>query len=55
MRDGPCRRGQKILYAWAKNAPPLDLPAGVGVAIGDEAQGPAFLSLQVHYSHPFDG
>lgn len=26
----PCKRGSQILYGWAKDAPSLELPEGVG-------------------------
>ncbi|GMR53354.1 hypothetical protein PMAYCL1PPCAC_23549 [Pristionchus mayeri] len=49
--------GAHILYAWARNAPNLELPKGVGFAIGDSSgeSGIKYLVLQVHYAAPFAG
>ena len=44
----PCKNGQKILYAWAKNAPRLDLPEGVGFKVGGKDSDVNYLVLQVH-------
>lgn len=41
---------QKILYAWARDAPRLDLPSGVGFKVGKNSQ-TKYLVLQVHYAH----
>jgi len=46
----PCRSGQQILYAWAKNAPKLDLPRDVGFKVGGQKAEIKFLVLQVHYA-----
>jgi len=46
----PCRSGQQILYAWAKNAPRLDLPRDVGFKVGGPKAEIKFLVLQVHYA-----
>ena len=43
----PCKNGQKILYAWAKNAPKLDLPEGVGFKVGGRDSDVNYLVLQV--------
>jgi len=55
----PCKNGQKILYAWAKNAPKLDLPEGVGFKVGGRDSDVNYLVLQVHYASvdniPADG
>ena len=40
----------RIVYAWAKNAPPTVLPKDVGLRIGAESN-IKFLVLQVHYAH----
>ena len=45
----PCARGQQILYAWAKNAPRLDLPRDVGFRVGGGGD-IKYLVLQVHYA-----
>jgi len=46
----PCQSGQEIIYAWAKNAPELSLPPGVGFKVGGPKSGIEFLVLQVHYA-----
>ena len=45
----PCKNGQKILYAWAKNAPRLDLPEGVGFKVGGKDSDVNYLVLQVQF------
>lgn len=47
---GPCRSGQQIIYAWARNAPRLDLPSGVGFKVGGPGADIKYLVLQVHYA-----
>ena len=42
------RSGKKILYAWAKNAPKLDLPEGVGFKVGGPTSDIKYLVLQVY-------
>ena len=42
----PCS-GQEIIYAWAKNAPALTLPPGVGFKVGGPDSNINFLVLQV--------
>ncbi|XP_064543590.1 peptidylglycine alpha-hydroxylating monooxygenase [Drosophila montana] len=46
---GPQSHSQ-ILYAWARDAPKLDLPPGVGFKVGKNSP-TKYLVLQVHYSH----
>lgn len=47
---GPtCAKGPQIIYAWARDAPPLSLPEGVGFKIGGNS-GIKYLVLQVHYA-----
>jgi len=46
----PCRSGQEVIYAWAKNAPELTLPEDVGFKVGGSKSGIKFLVLQVHYA-----
>lgn len=47
---GPtCASGAQIVYAWARDAPPLKLPEGVGFKIGGDS-GIRYLVLQVHYA-----
>ncbi|XP_043241915.1 peptidylglycine alpha-hydroxylating monooxygenase-like [Amphibalanus amphitrite] len=49
-RTGPvCRGANKIIYAWAKNAPKLVLPDGVAFKIGGATK-VKYLTLQVHYA-----
>ncbi|ODM93542.1 Peptidylglycine alpha-hydroxylating monooxygenase [Orchesella cincta] len=49
-----CSEGQqRILYAWAKNAPSLILPEDVGFEIGGKS-GIASLVLQLHFGDPHD-
>lgn len=51
LPEGPtCARGSAIIYAWAKDAPKLVLPEGVGFKVGGQS-GINFLVLQVHYAH----
>ncbi|KAK8781029.1 hypothetical protein V5799_017631 [Amblyomma americanum] len=44
-----CAEGPQIIYAWARDAPPLTLPRGVGFKIGGNS-GIRYLVLQVHYA-----
>ncbi|XP_034949913.1 peptidylglycine alpha-hydroxylating monooxygenase [Chelonus insularis] len=46
----PCSDGSEILYAWARDAPKLVLPDGVGFKIGQKSP-IKYLVLQVHYAH----
>ena len=39
----------QILYGWAKDAPKLELPEGVGFKVGGESD-IKYLVLQVHYA-----
>ncbi|XP_013188764.1 peptidylglycine alpha-hydroxylating monooxygenase [Amyelois transitella] len=48
----PCRSGSQIVYAWARNAPSLQLPQDVGFLIGRDSP-IKYLVLQVHYMHKF--
>ncbi len=54
----PCSSKPQILYAWAKDAPKLELPEDVGFRIGKDSD-VKYLVLQVHYSSldhiPADG
>uniref|UniRef100_A0A5S6QDL4 Peptidylglycine monooxygenase n=1 Tax=Trichuris muris TaxID=70415 RepID=A0A5S6QDL4_TRIMR len=43
-----------ILYAWARNAPPLEMPPSVGVPIGGNSS-IDYLVLQMHYNLQFIG
>ncbi|XP_063990297.1 peptidylglycine alpha-hydroxylating monooxygenase [Diachasmimorpha longicaudata] len=47
---GPCSEGSEILYAWARDAPDLILPEGVGFKVGGDSP-IDYLVLQVHYAH----
>lgn len=44
-----CAEGSQIIYAWARDAPPLELPKGVGFKVG-KGSGINYLVLQVHYA-----
>eukprot|EP00794_Sanderia_malayensis_P009678 gene9678-10665_t len=46
---GECKGGQKIIYAWAKNAKAVKMPKGVGFAIGGHT-GIDYIVMQVHYA-----
>ncbi|CAH0405643.1 unnamed protein product [Chilo suppressalis] len=48
----PCRTGSQIVYAWARDAPSLQLPEGVGFLIGQDSA-IKYLVLQIHYMHHF--
>ena len=39
------------MYAWAKDAPPAELPDEVGFKVGEDYP---YLVFQVHYAHPLD-
>ncbi|KAG8187615.1 hypothetical protein JTE90_027026 [Oedothorax gibbosus] len=49
-RGPTCKTGSQIVYAWAKDAPPLQLPEGVAFKVG-KGTGINHLVLQVHYAH----
>merc|ERR1719427_141237 len=44
----PCESGSQIIYAWAMDAPELNLPEGVGFRVGADST-IQYLVLQVHY------
>lgn len=46
----PCQDESEIIYAWARNAPALNLPEGVGFKVG-KGSPMRYLVLQVHYAH----
>ena len=50
LRGPTCSAGSQVIYAWAKDAPPLKLPEGVGFRVGKDT-GINYLVLQVHYAH----
>ncbi|XP_041463852.1 peptidylglycine alpha-hydroxylating monooxygenase-like [Lytechinus variegatus] len=50
MTAPPCSVGSQILYAWAMDAPPLELPKDIGFGVGGDT-GIDYLVLQVHYAH----
>ncbi|KJH50594.1 copper type II ascorbate-dependent monooxygenase domain protein [Dictyocaulus viviparus] len=52
-RAPTCKSNPAILYAWAKNAPELNLPKGVGFRVGGDS-GINFLVMQVHYMEERD-
>lgn len=45
----PCAEGSQIIYAWARDAPKLDLPKGVAFKVGGRTE-IQYLVLQVHYA-----
>jgi len=45
----PCGKGSQIIYAWAMDAPKLELPTGVGFRVGADSK-VKYLVLQVHYA-----
>ncbi|XP_055489240.1 peptidyl-glycine alpha-amidating monooxygenase B isoform X3 [Leucoraja erinacea] len=47
-RYGTCLREAAIMYAWARNAPPTQLPADVAFRVGGNT-GINYIVLQVHY------
>ncbi|GBN28555.1 Peptidylglycine alpha-hydroxylating monooxygenase [Araneus ventricosus] len=49
-RGPTCSSGSQIIYAWAKDAPPLHLPEGVAFKVG-KGTGINYIVLQVHYAH----
>ncbi|KAI1717535.1 putative peptidylglycine alpha-hydroxylating monooxygenase 1 [Ditylenchus destructor] len=49
-RAPTCTEQPNILYAWAHDAPKLDLPEGVAFRVGGETKN-KYLVLQVHYMH----
>lgn len=52
----PCAEGSQVIYAWAMDAPRLELPEGVGFKVGGNSP-IKYLVLQIHYSsiEPFKG
>ncbi|KAK3593802.1 hypothetical protein CHS0354_014344 [Potamilus streckersoni] len=48
-----CSGRDQIIFAWAKNAPPLKMPKDVGLHIGKEA-GISYIVVQIHYVHKFE-
>jgi len=49
-KSSPCTGQPDILYAWAHDAPKLDLPEGVAFQVGGNTRS-QHLVLQVHYMH----
>jgi peptidylglycine monooxygenase len=45
----PCAKGSQVIYAWARDAPILNLPEGVAFKVGGNTQ-VQYLVLQVHYA-----
>ncbi|XP_050680602.1 peptidylglycine alpha-hydroxylating monooxygenase [Leptidea sinapis] len=50
--SSPCKSGSQVVYAWARDAPSLQLPQDVGFLIGDGSP-IKYLVLQVHYMAKF--
>lgn len=48
-----CSDGPQIMYAWARDAPELNLPDGVGFKVGGETS-VQYMVVQVHYMHPLE-
>ncbi|CAK1601715.1 unnamed protein product [Parnassius mnemosyne] len=48
----PCGSGSQVVYAWARDAPSLQLPKGVGFHVGRDSP-IKYLVLQVHYMARF--
>ncbi|XP_045771025.1 peptidylglycine alpha-hydroxylating monooxygenase [Maniola jurtina] len=48
----PCKSGSQIVYAWARDAPRLEMPPEVGFLIGHDSP-IKYLVLQVHYMMKF--
>ncbi|XP_044740920.1 peptidylglycine alpha-hydroxylating monooxygenase [Chrysoperla carnea] len=46
----PCKKSTQIMYAWARDAPMLKLPEGVGFKVGAKSK-IKYLVLQVHYAN----
>merc|ERR1712020_673962 len=46
----PCGSGQQVVYAWALQAPELELPENVGFRVGGPDSEIDWLVLQVHYA-----
>ncbi|KAL6729395.1 hypothetical protein Aduo_000451 [Ancylostoma duodenale] len=53
QRAPTCKNKPAILYAWAKEAPELKLPEGVGFRVGGNS-GINYLVMQVHYMQDRD-
>lgn len=51
--NDPCKSGEKMLYAWARDAPALELPADVGFGVAGDS-GIDHLVLQIHYRREVD-
>lgn len=49
----PCKSGSQVVYAWARDAPPLTLPEGVGFLVGEDSP-IKYMVLQVHYMNKFE-
>lgn len=50
-----CNGPSFILYAWARNAPSLELPKDVAFPIGNLDDPVQYIVMQIHYAHPFIG
>lgn len=46
-----CKSQEQILFAWAKNAPPLNLPKDVGFHVGGQTN-IKYIVIQIHYVNP---
>lgn len=48
-RASPCSKGSQVIYAWARDAPALNLPDGVAFKVGGSTL-IQYLVLQIHYA-----
>lgn len=53
-QHNPCKTGSQIIYAWARDAPKLNLPENVGFKVGGDSS-IQYLVLQVHYARSLHG
>ncbi|KAF5889985.1 peptidyl-glycine alpha-amidating monooxygenase isoform X1, partial [Clarias magur] len=51
--QGTCEDEAKIMYAWARNAPPTKLPKDVGFRVGGDTRITYFV-LQIHYGDVYN-
>ncbi|KAE9546607.1 hypothetical protein FO519_010181, partial [Halicephalobus sp. NKZ332] len=50
-----CNGPSRILYAWARNAPSLELPEDVAFPIGNSGDAVQYIVMQIHYARTFVG
>ena len=49
MHQSVCKGKSKVLYVWANDAPPANIPDDVGFKIANPY---SYIILQLHYAHP---